>query len=232
MLYKGGHMTSESKIDTDTFNNQEICEERANSRAHGVMTLLSVIAAFFLVSKALNTGNSVKIFASCVYSICLIELFAMSTIYHSRPITNEKEIAVKRTCQKFDHSSVFFLILGTYTPVALSLIGGKLGLGIWIFNIVCTIIGLYLNVHDLKKWHKLSLAMYLVMGWSGLPAFGIMWSKVGVMGFALILIGGLFYSFGVIFYVYSNRRYTHFVWHLFVAIGAFMHYFFVYIYVI
>ncbi|MDD3170115.1 MAG: hemolysin III family protein, partial [Eubacteriales bacterium] len=116
--------------------------------------------------------------------------------------------------------------------IYLSLLGGALGWALFSINAFFAIAGIIANAISLKKWHKLSLVLYLLMGWSVIFAVKPLMDLIPPGGFALLLIGGLFYSFGVIFYNAKKPRFMHSVWHLFVLGGSTFHYFFVLFYII
>ena len=210
----------------ERFNNQTAGEEIANAVTHGLGALLALAGTVILLVNAYFYGDTIDIVSSAIYGGGLFILYAMSASYHS--VTNYK---AKRVLQVFDHCSIFLLILGSYAPLCLSLLGGSLGWTIFSINLACGVLGLTVNIIDVRKFHKLSLVMYLVMGWSILFAVKPIFLQVGVSGFLLLLGGGLAYSIGVLFYK-SEAKYMHPIWHLFVLAGSGLHYFFILFYVI
>ncbi|MEL7658829.1 MAG: hemolysin III family protein, partial [Bacillota bacterium] len=132
----------------------------------------------------------------------------------------------------FDHCSIFVLIVGSYAPICLSLLGGTLGWTLLAINAFSAIAGIVANAIDVKKWHKLSILLYLLMGWSIIFAVKPLLNLITTDGFILLLMGGLFYSIGVMFYKASRPRFMHSIWHLFVLSGSAFQYFFILFYVI
>ena len=115
---------------------------------------------------------------------------------------------------------IFVLIVGTYTPICLCIIGGWLGLTILGINVACAAVGIPLNAVNMKKWNKLSLILYVIMGWSILLGGFKVFQIIPLYGWILILLGGIFYMIGIIFFKAKHPKYMHFVWHLFVLAGS------------
>lgn len=212
-------------VDVAKFNRQSLGEEIANAISHGLGTLLAIGGTPVLIVYAALHGDALSVVSASLYGASMILLYLFSTLYHS--ITNR---AGKRVLQVFDHSSIFLLILGTYIPVTLGLIRGWLGWTLFGINLAVAVLGIVLNSISVRRFHKLSLVLYLVTGWSILPAIKPLLAHVDLLGFCLVLAGGLFYTVGVIFYRNEQVRYMHLVWHLFVLAGSVCHYFFVLFY--
>lgn len=211
----------------ETFNDQSNGEEIVNSISHGLGALLAIAGTCLVIIKACIVGGAVDIVSASIYGFSMIELYTMSSIYHG--LTN---IRAKRVMQVLDHCSVFILILGSYTPICLSLLAGKIGWTLFFVNAFFTVLGITLNAISVKKWHKASLVCYLAMGWSILFAIKPLMDAITWQGFLLLLFGGISYSVGVIFYKAKKPRYMHAIWHLFVLVGSILHYFFVYFYIL
>jgi len=209
------------------FNDQSKKEEIVNAISHGLGAALAVAGTAVMIVCAAVSSDAVGIVSASIYGFSLISLFTMSTLYHS--FRNPK---VKKTFQIFDHCSIFFLIVGSYAPICLSLLGGALGWTLFAVNVFFAVAGIVANAISIKKWHKLSLVLYLLMGWSVVFAIKPLLELITLGGFTLLLIGGLFYSIGVIFYNAKKPRFMHSVWHLFVLCGSVFHYFFVLFYII
>lgn len=209
------------------FNDQSKQEEIVNAIAHGLGAGLAVAGTVVLLVCAAFNSNAIGIVSVSIYGFSLICLFTMSTLYHS--FRNTK---IKSLFQIFDHCSIFFLIVGSYAPIYLSLIGGSLGWTLFLINAFFAMAGIIANAISVKKWHKLSLVFYLLMGWSVVFAIKPLMERITLGGFALLLIGGLFYSLGVLFYNAKKPRFMHSVWHFFVLGGSVFHYFFVLFYII
>lgn len=206
------------------YDTQSLGEEIANAVSHGVGTLLSVAATVIIIVFAAIKSDAMSVAAVSVYGASLIILYTASSLYHS--LTNFK---AKYVFQIFDHCSIFILILGTYTPICLNLLRGRDG---WILigiNTFCTVLGIVFNAINLKRWHRLSLVLYVIMGWSVLISMKTVISLIPPSGLVLLFAGGIAYTAGIIFYK-LKVKYMHFVWHLFVLAGSILHYFFVLFY--
>ena len=204
-----------------------IGEEIANSITHGLGALLAIAACVILIVSTSIKGGALRIVSSCIYGVSIIVMFTMSTLYHA--LTNEKAKSVFRV---FDHTSIFLLIAGTYTPVALITLRGKLG---WtIFGIVwaIAIIGIVLNSINIEKFKRFSMILYIAMGWCVLFVLPKLIQCLDIRGLIFLLIGGLLYTIGLIFYKLKKIHYMHSIWHVFVLAGAIMHYFCIQLYVI
>ena len=209
------------------FNNQSMGEEIANAISHGVGTLLAIAGCAVAIVYACFHGDARSIVSASLYGAGLILLYLFSTLYHS--ITN---IKAKRVLQIFDHCSIFILILSSYIPISLSLLRGALGWTLFGINAFCTVVGIVLNAVDMKRWQKLSMVLYIVMGWSAVAVFYPMIHTLRVSASALALLvgGGLCYTGGVFFYKMKKVRYMHYIWHLFVLAGSVFHFFFILFY--
>ena len=203
-------------------------EEVFNSVTHGVGALLSVIGGSVLVTLAAVYGDTRAVVACTIYGISLVLLYTMSTLYHAFPFPT-----VKKIFRIFDHSTVFILIAGTYTPFTLMALGGNpKGLVIFFINWAVAIIGIVLNSFSVNKFAKLSLVLYLVMGWSVIFVLKDIVASLPFAGMMLLILGGLSYTGGVAFYLAKKKKYTHSVWHLFVLLGSILHYFCILLYVL
>ncbi len=204
---------------------QTLGEEIANAVSHGVGSLLAIAACVIVIVKSAITSTATGVVSACIYGSSLILLYTFSSLYHS--LTNIKAKSVFRI---FDHCSIFFLILGTYTPICLNMIKGGLGWTLFGINAFCTVVGIVFNSINLKKFAKPSVVLYLAMGWSVIISIRRVIEIIPSSGMVFLVIGGLFYTVGVIFYKAKKIKYMHFVWHLFVLGGSIMHYFFILFY--
>lgn len=195
-------------------------EEIFNSISHGTGSLLSIAGTVILIVFATINLNAWGVISSAVYGASLIILYSMSTLYHA--ITNKK---AKRFFQIMDHNTIFFLIAGTYTPFTLVSLRGPLG---WtLFGIVwgAATVGIVLNSINLERFKKPSVVCYILMGWVIAIAFKPLYNSVSSTSFIFLIIGGLFYTAGVIFYAIKKIKYFHSIWHLFTIGGSVFHYF-------
>ncbi|MBQ5590724.1 MAG: hemolysin III family protein [Clostridia bacterium] len=206
---------------------QTIGEEIANSISHGVGSLLSIAGTVVLIVFAALYSDALAVVSASLYGATLIILYTNSTLYHA--LTNK---TAKKVFRVFDHCSIFMLILGTYIPVSLSLLRNWIGWTLFGINIGCAVLGIVFNSINLEKFSKLSLLLYIIMGWSVLitlvPVLKAILAQ-GVGGLILLVSGGILYTVGIIFYK-SNKKYMHFIWHFFVLGGSITHYFFVMFY--
>lgn len=202
-------------------------EEIAHSVTHGIGALLSVIGLTLLVIYSSMYGDTWHIISSSIYGLTLITLYTSSTLYHAITVPD-----VKRFLQKLDHAAIFLLIAGTYTPFTLVNLRG--GWGWTLFGIVWSIAiaGMIMELIVKQRYKRVSLGLYLGLGWIVMIAIDPMITHVEAGGLILLLIGGLFYSLGVIFYVWKTLLYHHAIWHLFVLTGSACHFFAVFFYVI
>ena len=197
-----------------------IKEEIFNSITHGIGTILSIAALVILVSHAVGKGDIWHIVSYTIFGSTLVLLYLSSTLYHS--FTREK---IKNLFARFDHAAIFLLIAGTYTPFLLTVLRGTLG---WtLFGIIwgTAITGVIIRSIYLNRFHNLMVALYLVMGWMIVFAGRSIVKGLPSPSLLFLFLGGIFYSVGVIFYMWRNLKYAHGIWHLFVLAGSIMHFF-------
>lgn len=209
----------------ENFNSQTLKEEIANAISHGLGALLAIAGLPVLVVVAAMQGDAMSVVCASLYGSSMIILYLFSTLYHA--ITNRSG---KRVLQVFDHCSIFILILGTYIPVSLGLIRGWLGWVLFGINAAVALVGIVLNAVSVRKFHRFSLVLYLLSGWSVVIAFPSLLKVLPMPGFVLALTGGLLYTIGVYFYRREDKRYFHLIWHLFVLGGSMCFYFMVLLY--
>jgi len=195
-------------------------EELANSVSHGLGLVLAIAAVPILVVAAMRVGKASFVVGVSVFAASMVMLYLASTLYHS--ITHER---AKRVARLFDHSAIFLLIAGTYTPFTLGVLRGPWG---WtLLGIVWSLaaIGLTLKVVAGTRHSWISIALYLAMGWLAVIAIKPMFIHVPLPGIMLILAGGLAYTGGLGFFAARRMRYSHFIWHVFVIAGTTCHFF-------
>jgi hemolysin III len=202
-------------------------EELAHGISHGLGTGASIFGLVILLNAAIRYGNVWHVISAAIYGSSLILLYLSSTLYHllSPP-------GVKRFFQQLDHSMIYILIAGTYTPLTLVTLRGAWG---WtLFGLVwgMALCGLVCELLIKKRLQWLSLCLYLGMGWLLVVATKPLLSSFATGGLILLLIGGLFYSVGIIFYVWETLSFNHAIWHLFVMAGSVAHFLAIYLYVI
>ena len=191
---------SAQTVKADITKRYSLGEEIFNAVSHGTGGLLAIAGTVILIVFSAIYSSAWAVVGSAIYGASMIILYTMSTLYHA--ITNRKAKAFFRI---MDHNTIFFLIAGTYTPITLVPLRGAIG---WvIFGIVwaAAILGIVLNSIDLEKFRKPSVVCYILM--------------------IFLLIGGAFYTVGVIFYAIKKVKYFHSVWHLFTIGGTVFHFF-------
>jgi hemolysin III len=195
-------------------------EELANTISHGIGLLAALIGTPVLLVAALNAGNGGFFIGTIIFAATMLVLYLGSTLYHAWPQTRAKCVL-----QVFDHSAIFLLIAGTYTPLTLGPLRGLCG---WtMFGVIwaLAIFGIIMKVTRGTSRHpKLALCLYLGMGWLGLIVIWPLSSVVSASALLGLFAGGIAYTVGVIFFVNERRRYNHFIWHLFVLTGTSCHF--------
>lgn len=189
-------------------------EELANTISHGLGAVLALAAAVPLAVRGFRSGSVKAGFSLTAYAVSLVLLYTASAVYHA-----VREPEVKRALRIMDHCSIFVLILGTYIPMALLVVGGTTGWMLFLTNTTLAVIGIALNTIDLKRFDRVSLALYALMGWLIVAAMKAIIDTLPPLGLGLLAGGGVAYTFGILFYK-SQGRYMHFVWHLFVLAGS------------
>lgn len=194
-------------------------EERANRWTHAVGLLASLVAGPVLVGLAVRSGDGTSVASVAVYALTLVALYAASTAYHSvsRP-------DLKRLLRRLDHSAIFLLIAGTYTPIALVVLRGGLGWTLLAVAWGLGAVGIAWKVCCLERFPILGPVYYLVMGWLAVVALEPLVASLSAAEMAWLVAGGLAYTGGVVFYAWKRLPYNHAVWHLFVLAGSVCHF--------
>lgn len=202
-------------------------EEIAHAITHGLGALLAIIGLTVLVARATLYGSTVHVVASSVFGATLVLMYTASTLYHSIPLPRAKKVL-----RIIDHSMIYFLIAGTYTPFTLVTLQGPWGWSLFGVTWGLALLGVAFKVVATGRYEKLSLVIYLAMGWCAVVATGPLLDRLATGGLLLTVAGGLAYSGGVIFYAWQRLRYHHAIWHLFVLAGSVLQYFAVLLYVL
>ena len=203
---------------------QSLKEEVANSISHGIGLLLALAVMPFLIVDAVRRGDAGNIVGASVFAATLVLLYLSSTIYHVLP-----QNKAKRLFQLFDHTAIFLLIAGTYTPFTLGVLRGAWGWTLLSLIWSMAIFGVVLKAVGGTRHHRLSMFLYLAMGWLVLIALPTVLATVPTLGLVWIAAGGIAYTGGIAFFA-GKRRYSHFIWHLFVLTGSICHVFAVFWY--
>jgi len=204
-----------------------LTEEIAHTISHGIGIALSIAGLVVLVTYSALYGNAWDITSSSIFGATLILLYTASTLYHG-----VSHVRVKAVLQHCDHAAIYLLIAGTYTPFTLvSLHDSEWG---WIlFGLIWSLalLGVCMQIIAPHK-ENLSLALYMIMGWLVVIAINPMLDAVATGGLVLLLIGGLCYTIGAVFFVWEKLAYNHAIWHLFVLAGSVFHFFSILFYVV
>ena len=197
----------------------------ANAISHGIGLFFAVLGAIYLIHASLR--GDARVVAGCsVFAGTLVLVYLFSTLYHSLVVTR-----ARRVFQILDHSAIYLLIAGTYTPFTLVPLRGAVGW--WLFGFVWTlaVAGVVFKSLWIDRFAVASAVVYLLQGWVIVFAIRPLHAALGVHGLAWLVAGGAFYSLGIVFFALDRRRYFHAVWHLFVLAGSVAHYFAVLFYV-
>ena len=213
---------------SNNVNHFSLAEEIWHSVTHGIGFFLSIAALVLLVSfAAWDHGSALSITAASIYGTTLIVMYGSSTLYHS--ITHEN---IKLLFQKFDHSAIYFLIAGTYTPILLLTIGNTWGWTLFGIEWGIAIVGIALKFMYPGRFEALSLIAYILMGWLIVIVIDTFKANIEPVGFWLIVAGGIAYTSGIVFYVKDKISYFHTVWHIFVMAGSILQFFAILLYVL
>ncbi|MBQ3069279.1 MAG: hemolysin III family protein [Clostridia bacterium] len=199
-------------------------EDIGNAVTHGIGAALAVAGLVLLIVKSIDAWQVVS---SCIYGSSLFILFLMSCLYHAI-----RHKGARRVMRVFDHTGIFFLIAGTYTPYTLVSMRGVVG---WVlFGVVwaAAIVGIVLNSISIERFKTFSMICYIASGWCVVAAIVPLIQAVPTEGLLLLLGGGVLYTVGILFYRQKTKRWFHMVWHLFVLAAAVLQFFGIYLYVI
>ncbi|MBN1895148.1 hemolysin III family protein [bacterium] len=202
-------------------------EEIASSITHGIGAVLSIAALVILVVLAAKKGDAWRIVSFSIYGASLILLYLASTLYHGI-----QHPGAKHVFKILDHSSIFLLIAGTYTPFLLVNLRGPWG---WtLFGIIwaLAVVGIVFKAVFIGKWKKVSTLAYVAMGWLVVVALKPMLAVIPKPGLVWLAAGGLAYTGGVVFYAWKSVKFMHMIWHLFVLAGSICHFFAILFYVL
>lgn len=197
-------------------NRRKKREEIINAVTHGIGIGLALAGFIVMIIQA----EPARLPGFIIYGASLILLYLASTMYHS--MTRPR---MKLLFKKLDHMAIFLLIAGTYTPFCLSALQGWMS---WILLAIVwalAIAGIVFKVFHAGRYEVISLVLYICTGWLAIAVIKPIYDTLSTAGFAFLIVGGLFYSAGVIFYVSKRIRYSHAIWHLFVLAGSSFHFF-------
>ena len=202
-------------------------EEIAHSVTHGVGIVLSIAGLAVLVGFASRHGTARDVVGCAVFGATLVLLYTASTLYHSIPLPS-----VRPVLRILDHSGIFLLIAGTYTPIALAKLPPATAATLLTVLWGAALAGIALTATLRHRFRAVAHVLYLLMGWSAVFVAEPLRAALGPNGWGLIVAGGLAYTFGVGFYALRKVRYHHLLWHLCVLAGSVLHFFAVLLYVV
>ncbi len=199
---------------------ESLPEEIANAITHGIGAAFSIAALVLMVVLAAVKGTAAAVTGVAIFGATLVLLYLISTLYHAIP-----HAGTKRVLKLLDHCTIFLLIAGTYTPVALLALPDGPDWTLLVLIWTLAVAGIVLRIGWAGRLNKVTMALYIVMGW-----LGVIWGRplldgLGWGGWSLILGGGVAYTVGLIFYAWQSLPFNHMVWHLFVMAGSTAHFF-------
>ena len=197
---------------------QSFGEEIANSVSHGLGLLAALATVPILIAGAQQRGDVTGILGASIFATAMVLMYLTSTIFHALPPGRTKDLF-----ELLDHSAIYLLIAGTYTPFTLGVLSGTWG---WtLFGLVwgLAVIGTALKIIGGARGTVVSTVLYVAMGWLALIAADTVWTLVPKWGLFWLLAGGIAYTAGVAFFMLERIRYFHLVWHLFVVTGTACH---------
>ena len=201
--------------------------EKFNSISHFLGAIFATVGATLLILVAVRLGDPWKIVSVSIYSVMLLSLYVISTMYHS------VSGVAKDVLRKFDHCAIYLLIAGSYTPFTLVTLRGAWGWSLFGTVWLLAVIGIVQEIWFAKGARVLSMVIYILMGWLAVVAISPLVSALSLHGFALLAAGGLIYTVGIIFFIADEKiRHGHGIWHMFVLGGSTCHYFVVFNYVL
>ncbi|RPD93310.1 hemolysin III family protein [Aureibaculum marinum] len=202
-------------------------EEKLNVLTHAIGLVLSIIALIMLIIHAYKHGTATHIVSFTIFGSSLILLYAASTFYHY-----SKNPQIRRKLNILDHSAIYVLIAGTYTPFTLVTLKGTIGWTIFGVTWGIALIGIFFKLFNTGKFEKISTAAYVAMGWIIIFAIKPLLENLPTNGLYWLLTGGVFYTIGAILFSIRKMPYNHAIFHVFVLLGSFSHFMAVYFYVL
>jgi hemolysin III len=201
-------------------------EEKFNIISHGFGFALSIFGLFLLIERAGEMKEVLPLVSFSIFGASLILLYAASTFYHA-----SKSPGLRYRLNILDHSSIYVLIAGTYTPFALVTLNGLVG---WtIFGVVWgfAVVGIILKLFYTGRYHLLSTSMYVLMGWIIVFAIKPLFDNLEFFGLLWLFAGGISYTLGAVFFIIEKIKFNHAIFHIFVLLGSFCHFISIYYYV-
>ncbi len=201
-------------------------EEKLNILTHGFGALLAIVALVLLVVEASDKGSTLQLVSFTVFGVSLIVLYTASTVYHSA-----KKPDLRKKLRILDHTAIYVLIAGTYTPFTLVTLEGTLGWTIFFTSWGIALTGITLKLFFTGRFDVLSTIMYVFMGWIIIFAIKPLMNNLAPEGLNWLFAGGVAYTVGAILYSIKKIKFNHAIFHVFVLAGSFCHFMAVYFYV-
>jgi hemolysin III len=206
--------------DSSCLNSFSLREEIAHSLTHGIGIVFGIAGLIILISHAADCGSRRHIVGCAIFGAALIVLYSASTLYHG--IQHQ---TAKKVLRIVDHSAIYLLIAGTYTPFTLINMRGVWGWSLFGVAWGLALLGIVLQLTPLRKYSAIRILLYLTMGWLIVVAIKPLAASVPISAMRLIVAGGLSYTVGIVFYLWRRLPYNHAIWHVFVLAGSVLHYF-------
>lgn len=204
-----------------------VVEERLNIWSHFIGFLLSIVALVFLINRALYLESTRALISFSIFGVSMIILYLASTLYHS-----SKNPLLRYRLNIFDHSAIYVLIAGTYSPFALVSLSGREGYTIFAVVWGMAIIGIIFKFFFIGRLNILSTILYVAMGWLIILSFDSLMYHLNFRGVVWLISGGISYTIGAVLYNITKLKFNHFIFHMFVLLGTFCHFMSIYFYVI
>ena len=198
-------------------------EELANFISHAAGGVLSVAALIILIIRAVSLGNTLDIVSFTIFGSALILMYTTSSIFHALRWNKAKEVF-----EILDHSVIYVLIASTYTPFLLVVVGGKEGITLLVIEWLICILGIVFKSFFVQKFVVFSTLLYIIMGWLVVFVWNDLLASINNLSLLFLILGGVFYTIGTLFYMWRLFKYHHLVWHIFVIFGSIAHFFAVY----
>jgi len=202
-------------------------EELLNSITHGLCVLLSFVGLVWMLIEAVHHGGIWRITSTAIYGISLIILFSASTLYHSF-----HSIKIKYILKIVDHASIYLLIAGSYSPIALIVLKGDSGWTLFFTIWTMAILGVIFKLFFVKRFTVLSTLVYIIMGWFAIFYMEPLIQHLPYNGLLWLVAGGITYTLGTIFFLWEKLPFNHAIWHLFVMGGSISHFLAIYLYIV
>ena len=198
-------------------------EELANFISHAAGGVLSVAALIILIIHAVSLGNTLDIISFTIFGAALVLMYTTSSIFHALKWNKAKEIF-----EILDHSVIYVLIAATYTPFLLVVVGGKVGITLLVIEWLICILGIIFKTFFVQKFVVFSTLLYIIMGWLVVFVWSDLLAGINNLSLFFLILGGIFYTVGTLFYMWRLFKYHHLVWHIFVIFGSIAHFFAIY----